>query len=497
MELGVQPERVIGRYAIAGEIASGGMATVHLGRLLGPVGFSRIVAIKRLHAQFARDPEFVSMFLDEARLAARIQHPNVVSTLDVVARDGELFLVMEYIEGDSFSSLLRASRLENRPVPVPVAVAITVGMLRGLHAAHEALNERGEPMGVIHRDVSPHNVLVGADGVPRMVDFGVAKALGQSHQTREGVLKGKVAYMAPEQVQGEPLDRRVDVYAAAIVLWEALTFRRPFVGENPLQIAGHVLRGLTTAPSELRTGIPQELDDIVLRACARAADSRYPTASDFADALEDAWPSVSPRSIGRWVTEVAGPVLVTRSARVRALESSSDVLGVGPSEVPTSLFARDPPPAREGQAVASAAPDSLPAPIVDQPATRSASRKPLFVVLGLGGVAAVALTGLVFAYARTRAPGERPGASSVQAASMPREPTNPTKPAQSSSAPPTVLSTASADPVAAAPSGVAAPLDGGAQATRPKAKAPPARSACDPPYTIDANGRKRFKLECL
>src|SRR5262245_51026591 len=170
---------VIGRYALHGELASGGMATVHLGRLLGPVGFSRTVAIKRLHAQYAQDPEFVSMFLDEARLAARIRHPNVVPTLDVVATSGELFLVMEYVPGESLSRLARAARDRMERMPPRIVSAIMSGVLHGLHAAHEAKSERGEPLGIVHRDVSPQNVLVGTDGVARVLDFGVAKAAGR------------------------------------------------------------------------------------------------------------------------------------------------------------------------------------------------------------------------------------------------------------------------------------------------------------------------------
>src|ERR1700729_765840 len=195
------PVRIVGRYALYGELASGGMATVHLGRLLGPVGFSRTVAIKRLHAQFAKDPEFVSMFLDEARLAARIRHPNVVQTLDVVATEGELFVVMDYVQGESLSRLLRASRTVG-PIPVRVASAILCGALHGLHAAHEATDEHGVPLGLVHRDMSPQNVLVDVDGSARVLDFGVAKAAGRTQTTGRGKIKGKLRYMAPEQIQG-------------------------------------------------------------------------------------------------------------------------------------------------------------------------------------------------------------------------------------------------------------------------------------------------------
>jgi serine/threonine protein kinase len=216
---------IIGRYALSEEIAHGGMATVHIGRLRGSAGFARTVAIKRPHPQYARDPEFVAMFVDEARLAARIHHPNVVSTLDVVAREGELFLVMEYVQGESLSRLVHLARQRRERVPEPMVASIVAGVLHGLHAAHEARGEGGELLGLVHRDVSPQNVLVGTDGVARVLDFGVAKAAGRIHTTRNGELKGKLAYMSPEQLCGE-VTRMTDVYAAGVVLWEALAGAR-------------------------------------------------------------------------------------------------------------------------------------------------------------------------------------------------------------------------------------------------------------------------------
>jgi eukaryotic-like serine/threonine-protein kinase len=184
--------RVIGRYALYDVLASGGMATVHIGRLLGPVGFSRTVAIKRLHPRYAGDPEFVSMFLEEARLVARIRHPHVVPMLDVVATAGELFLVMEYVAGESLARLAHAAAERGERVPLRVSVAILSGLLQGLHAAHEAHDEHGQPLGIVHRDVSPQNVLVGSDGQARVLDFGIAKAAGRVQTTADGQVKGKL-----------------------------------------------------------------------------------------------------------------------------------------------------------------------------------------------------------------------------------------------------------------------------------------------------------------
>src|SRR3954468_18707128 len=236
------PIRVVGRYALYAEIAAGGMATVHIGRLLGPVGFARTVAVKRLHPQFAKDPEFVSMFLDEARLAARVQHPNVVATIDVVATDGELFLIMDYVRGESLSKIIRTVRKREGRTPPRIAAAIMCGFLHGLHAAHEAKNERGEPLGLVHRDVSPQNVLVGADGIPRVLDFGIAKAQGRIQVTRDGQIKGKLAYMPPEQLAGKELTRTVDIYASAVVMWEMLTTERLFKGDTEAETLQRILR---------------------------------------------------------------------------------------------------------------------------------------------------------------------------------------------------------------------------------------------------------------
>ncbi|MGH7294995.1 MAG: serine/threonine-protein kinase, partial [Polyangiaceae bacterium] len=225
------------------------MATVHLGRLLGPAGFARTVAIKQLHAQFATDPEFVSMFLDEARLAARIRSPHVVPIVDIVADGGELLLVMDYVQGESLVRLLRSVLQARELVPLDIAVAVIAGALHGLHAAHEATDEQGNPLGIVHRDVSPQNILVGTDGLARLLDFGVAKAAGRIQTTREGQIKGKIAYMAPEQLRSEPVTRRTDVYAAAVVLWETLTCRRLFRADNEGAIVTSILQSEIEPPS--------------------------------------------------------------------------------------------------------------------------------------------------------------------------------------------------------------------------------------------------------
>src|SRR5262245_34403368 len=324
---------VIGRYALHGELASGGMATVHLGRLLGPVGFSRTVAIKRLHESFAKDPEFVAMFLDEARLATRVRHPNIVPTLDVVALEGELFLVMEHVLGESLSGLLRAVRTRGESVPPRIAVSVLAGALFGLHAAHEAKSEQGAPLGIVHRDVSPHNVLIGVDGVARVLDFGIAKAAGRVQTTREGQVKGKIAYMAPEQMFSDALDRRADIFAAAIVLWETLTGERLFGGDNPGMTVNAVLNREIPAPSEIAPSVPKALDAIVLRGLARNREERFATARDMAVALERALTPATPREVGEWMETIVGDLLRARSKALDEVESaasSTDAMAEAP-----------------------------------------------------------------------------------------------------------------------------------------------------------------------
>lgn len=317
-------EQIIGRYALHAEIASGGMATVHIGRLLGPVGFSRTVAVKRLHPQFAKDPEFVSMFLDEARLAARIRHRNVVSVLDVVALSGELFLVMDYVEGEPLSSLLRAMRKQDDKVDLSVASAIVNDALLGLHAAHEAQSAQGTRLNIVHRDVSPQNLLVGVDGSCRVVDFGVAKAANRLQTTRDGQLKGKISYMSPEQIQSKKVDRRTDIYAAGVVLWELLVGRRLWRAEEPAAIMAQIITQDVARPSAHRADIPTALDDVVLRALNRDPAERFQTAKEMARALEHALRPATANAVADWLHALADSKLQERAQTVARIERFSD-----------------------------------------------------------------------------------------------------------------------------------------------------------------------------
>jgi serine/threonine-protein kinase len=307
------------------EIASGGMASVHFGRLRGDVGFSRTVAIKSLHSHFARDSEFISMFLDEARLVSRIQHPNVAAPLDVVLlkESEEIFLVMEYIHGETLARLLKGAFGMNVTIPPAISASIMSGALHGLHAAHEAADELGSPLNIVHRDVSPHNIMVGVDGVPRVLDFGVAKAVSRSQSTRQGQLKGKVSYMSPEQMGPGPIDCRADIFAAGIVFWEALTLRRLFEADDPTGAIAKVLMAPIERPSAINPNVSAALDRVALKALNRDVNLRFQTARDFAEAIEEEVVVSTPRKVGEWVVYLGGEGLAKSSERLSAIESSS------------------------------------------------------------------------------------------------------------------------------------------------------------------------------
>lgn len=336
--------RIVGRYEIFDEIAAGGMATVFLGRLLGSGGFSRTVAIKRLHPQFAKDPEFVTMFLDEARLAARIRHPNVVPTLDVVASRGELFLVLEYVQGESLSRLVRCLRARGERIPLAISVRVMADVLQGLHAAHEARDERGVPLNIVHRDVTPQNILVGSDGVSRLLDFGVAKAAGRSRTTQEGQIKGKLAYMAPEQLMSSGVTRQTDLYAASVVFWEMLTGERLVDGDTDVDLVAKLLKRDIRPPSRIVPDIPSQVDEFVMRGLSANVDDRFATAREMCVALGQCCVAEAPSIVvGEWVETLAADSLADRMAKVSAIESQPDSAAVGAAEPP-----------RTGRAVADA-----------------------------------------------------------------------------------------------------------------------------------------------
>ncbi len=323
----------VGRYLLFDELASGGMGAVHFARLDGPAGICRCVVVKRLHPHLIKNADFVAMFLDEARLATRVRHPNVVSALDVVKEGSDLLLVMEYVHGESLARLLRLARANGRRLPPPIVSSIMIGVLRGLHGAHETRNETGQPLGLVHRDVSPQNVMVGVDGIARLLDFGVAKAAGRIHTTRSNSIKGKVGYMAPEQLASDVVTRQSDLYSTAVVLWEALTGERMFHADSEGNVLTRILLGEVQPPSSKVPEVARALDVVVLKGLARERSDRFANAREMASALSAACPPASEEVVGEYVEHVAQDDLAARAARVRAIESRS------PSLVPATAKA--------------------------------------------------------------------------------------------------------------------------------------------------------------
>ncbi len=312
----------LGPYQLITELASGGMATVYLARRAGLGGFSRSVAIKRLRAEVAQAPPFLAMLIDEANLAARIHHPNVASTLEFASDGDEHYLVMEYVEGGSLLELVHRATDLGEVLPPRVVIRVVLDALAGLHAAHELRGDDGQLLDLVHRDLSPHNLMVGLDGCTRVVDFGLAHAASRLTKTAVGTLKGKLAYMAPEQLHQRPLDRRADLFALGAVLWEGLRGQRLFRAESDVATIERVLRG--DIPS-LRSSLPwltTGVNAVVMRALARDPDSRFSSAEQMAGVLTETAESAnllgSRREVGSCVARLLGDELAVRRDRLRA-----------------------------------------------------------------------------------------------------------------------------------------------------------------------------------
>jgi eukaryotic-like serine/threonine-protein kinase len=309
----------LGRYEVLSKLASGGMARVYVANAQGAAGFERLVAIKVLHSNLAYEEEFIRMFLDEARLAAGIRHPNVVATIDISdTADTGYFLVMEYIEGDHLGALLASAHKLGERIPMPVVLRIVIDALSGLGAAHDLREDDGSLLNLVHRDVSPHNVLVGRDGVARLTDFGVAKAEDRLANTRDGQVKGKIAYMAPEQASVGRCDARSDLFAMAIVLWECATGQRLFRAENSAATLHRLLHEAIAPASSLDPALVP-LDAVLAKALAREPEQRFQSAEEFVDALERVAPRLGGVAPRRFVSRAVERYAAEKLERDRRL----------------------------------------------------------------------------------------------------------------------------------------------------------------------------------
>ena len=347
----------LGKYRLIAELGHGGMAEVFLAVVQGPAGFNKLVVIKQIRPQLAEDPEFLGMFLDEARLAARLSHPNVVQTNEVGHEGNRYFIAMEYLEGQPLNRVIhRALRglalpppsvPTSTPVPVPASVPSSIrevqtlpgsgstppsaglslamhlkiisDALSGLHHAHELTDYDGTPLNVVHRDVTPHNVFVTYDGQVKVVDFGIAKALNSSAETRTGVLKGKVAYMAPEQAQGERVDRRADIFSMGVMLWEAATGKRLWKGVPDITILQRLMVGEIPTPRSVNPDVSERLEAIVMKAIAHRREDRYATALDLQADLDDFIDSLKERVTSRELGKLVAAAFEADRAKIKGI----------------------------------------------------------------------------------------------------------------------------------------------------------------------------------
>lgn len=329
-----------GRYRLLGVLGQGGMARLYLAEQVGIEGFSKLVALKRVLPHLASDPDFRRMFLTEARLAARLEHPNVIATYELGEVDGQHFLSMEYLPGEDLAAVLDAARNEH---PIPVEIAATIAQLSalGLHYAHELVEPSGAAAGIVHRDVNPSNIFVTYHGEVKLLDFGIAKVRSRDVPLSSGSFRGKLSYAAPEQLTGAQLDRRADVFCLGIVLWECLTGRRLFDGDTEGARVQAVQSRPIPKPSLLRPELPPELDAITLKALARRREDRFQTAHELAEALDAALGRrpgrPTAKELGRWLELLFG--------RERAEAKRSIALG---RNVPSALaqLQQLPPPRR-------------------------------------------------------------------------------------------------------------------------------------------------------
>lgn len=482
------------RYEVYGEIAAGGMASVQYGRLLGPRGFSRAVAIKRLHAHFRNDPEFVAMFLDEARLSARLVHANIVHTLDIIDEPDELALVMEYVLGESLWSLMQLARAADRAIPVRVGCALIVSVLHGLSAAHDARDDAGQPLHIVHRDVSPQNILVASDGVPRLLDFGIAKALGRMRTTPQGEIKGKLSYISCEQLQAKQLDGRADIYGAAVVLWEVLTGLPLFDGPSESAIVHRVLYDEISPPSAYRPDeIPRALDQIVLKALNRSADARYASAQEMALALEQSVGVASQFEVAAWLRELAGERLAKRAQLLTSLQDDTTSPGraaevaTGTRKVQRPAIQSDVQPGVIERVPVNPIAATLPA-----ISYRSRSRTWL-----TGAMIALTVLMVVVFWLRSR---EQPRASlpltAAEPVPVPAPVVTPVPPLPAASEPVVVDTSSPKVAPSAAKRATPARTRASAHKHEPAATAAP-DDRCTPFYEVDAKGIRRPKPECL
>jgi len=337
----LSPGTKLGRYELRRMLAVGGMAEIHLARATGIEGFQKLVVLKRILPHLAGDPEFIRLFLDEARLAATLHHPNVVEVFDIGSHEGSYFFTMEYVRGQDLGSVIATARKREEGLELENALAIVIGVAEGLHHAHEMQDADGLPLGLVHRDVSPSNIMITYAGAVKICDFGIAKAVARQART-DGTVKGKVSYMSPEQCRGEALDRRSDVFAIGVVLYELTLGKRLFRGANELEVMKQVTERPIPLPTSLSAEYPLALEEIVMKALERDPDKRYASAQELQLALEgfarDERLLISSALLAKWMT-----VLFPEEAAAKPERDDHTPLPA-PAAASLAVTPTDPPP---------------------------------------------------------------------------------------------------------------------------------------------------------
>jgi serine/threonine protein kinase len=325
-----KPGDRLGKYELVCRLAIGGMAEIFLARASGIAGFEKLVVLKRILPQYAFQDQFVEMFLAEARLTATLSHPNIAHVYDIGTVDDFYFFTMEFVHGEDLNQVGKALAKAQKPFPLEAALTIIHGVCAGLHHAHEACGSDGLPLGIVHRDVSPSNVLIAYDGSVKLVDFGIAKMTTRAQATRVGTLKGKISYMSPEQCRGEPLDRRSDVFAIGILLYEMTTGQRLFPGENEFSTLQAIVHQDVAPPHTLVPGYAPMLEDIVMMALKRDPEQRYETAEDMMLDLEECARAlgltISPNRLSKVMHELYGRKIAAWNEAQRAGKSLGEHL---------------------------------------------------------------------------------------------------------------------------------------------------------------------------
>ncbi len=408
-----------GDYYLTRKIATGGMAELFRARKVGEAGFEKQLVIKRLLPHLAEDQDLRTMFLDEARLASRLTHVNIAQVFDLgLARaadpsrpqqEATYFIAMEYVFGKSLAEVIRRGQARNKPLSIENAVKIILSAAQGLQYAHSRRDDQGNPLGLVHRDISPQNILISYEGEVKLVDFGIAKALNQSNTTRPGMLKGKFSYMAPEQARGEAVDQRTDIYALGVVLWETLTGRRLFTGDSEATILSKVLEPRVEPPSSIMEGLPPELDDICLKCLRPDPDQRYPDAQALCDAMEKYLQGLttfpSTYSLRNYMHELFGEEIAEETEQIRQETEAVHQLVAGAKP-------KEPAAPAGGEAAGPAEPTQLYQPPAEDPG-RGKGKGKLWAILG--GAAVLVVVALVLVLGGGDEPAPIPPAGRPQA----------------------------------------------------------------------------------